>query len=397
MQCIVCSCCCCELLSAEFCVLSLQSLSCWHVWVLPETITLCVIGESCWERSELLRGEWRLWACWHSVFASAGVGALGSREAEIGLCPSVAVVRCPVCFYSVCTDVHTRLLVGTAVLQLGRIFSSRSSQMLSLQSFCGLLRAPRQAAIKAQLSFVSAFEALVIHLSSQIPACTLGKAFPRGSKALEGREEFEEVNLMPVNPLFTLLFFSWGFITAFYHSPITSDAVCKRRGPTPHPWRLFCAVEGSEWGIRWGLRAEHSHQFLTVGIRRITAKKAKKNSGILATGKLPTYTERSHHSITFRDLGRSLMQKIDFFPLLQLGILALSFCVLECSSYRQNVPSGVWMMRTNRKGACITAEPCPCSSLHTAVIEMQHEVLICSFLFSSIFHICNLLKFKDCK
>lgn len=86
-------------------------------------------------------------------------------------------------FCSVCTDVHTRLLAGTAVLQLGCIFSPRSSQMLSLQSFCGLLRAPRQAAIKAQLSFVSAFEALVIHLSSQIPACTLGKAFPRGEQS----------------------------------------------------------------------------------------------------------------------------------------------------------------------------------------------------------------------
>jgi len=276
MQCIVCSCCCCELLSAEFCVLSLQSLSCWHVWVLPETITLCVIGESCWERSELLRGEWRLWACWHSVFASAGVGALGSREAEIGLCPSVAVVRCPVCFYSVCTDVHTRLLVGTAVLQLGRIFSSRSSQMLSLQSFCGLLRAPRQAAIKAQLSFVSAFEALVIHLSSQIPACTLGKAFPRGSKALEGREEFEEVNLMPVNPLFTLLFSHE--VSSQLSTTLPSRQMRFVRGGAPHLilegffvlWRGLNGASGGGWG-----QSIHT-SFLLWALEELPQKRQKK-------------------------------------------------------------------------------------------------------------------------
>lgn len=53
----------------------------------------------------------------------------------------------------------------------------------SAVSFCGLLCAPWQGAGKAQLSFVSAFEAFMIYLSSQIAACKVGRAFPRGEES----------------------------------------------------------------------------------------------------------------------------------------------------------------------------------------------------------------------
>lgn len=59
-------------------------------------------------------------------------------------------------------------------------------------------------------------------------------------------------------------------------------------------------MEGSEWGIRWGLRAERSHQFLTVGIRGITAKKAKKkkkkwNSGNRKVANVHRKIPSQHH------------------------------------------------------------------------------------------------------
>lgn len=123
---------------------------------------------------------------------SAGVGALGLCEAGICLCPTVAFVTCPfICqsvhIYVVC--IYKYIYMYTYTAPGWHSCSADWAVFLALAppvsavSFCGLLCAPRQGAGKAQLSFVSAFEVFMIHLSSQIPACKVGRAFPRGEES----------------------------------------------------------------------------------------------------------------------------------------------------------------------------------------------------------------------
>lgn len=114
----------------------------------------------------------------------------------------------------------------------------------------------------------------------------LEEHFPEGRKALEGGEEFKEVNHTPVNPLFTLLF-SPEVSSQLFTTPIMSDAICNRNGPTRHPSRLFHATESSGWVIRLVLKGPYQWINFTpvshVGIRRlITKNKQQWKSALLS-------------------------------------------------------------------------------------------------------------------
>lgn len=109
-------------------------------------------------------------------------------------------------------------------------------------------------------------------------------------------------------------------------------------------------------------------------------------------GKLPRYTERSH-----RSLGKSLMQKIDFFLIVATRYFGREFlCAERLQLQTESAFSYINDENLTIRVFALLLSHVPVA-LCMAVIEMQHKVLISSFIFFFIFHIRNLLKFKDYK
>lgn len=74
------------------------------------------------------------------------------------------------------------------VLAPPRVASLQTLSVLRDGRFCGVCCPRGQGAVTARLGFVSAFEALKIRWSLKIPACRLGKAFPRGAQSTRRRK-----------------------------------------------------------------------------------------------------------------------------------------------------------------------------------------------------------------
>lgn len=84
------------------------------------------------------------------------------------------------------------------------------------------------------------------------------KHFPEGRKALEGGKQFKEVNLIPVNLLFTLLFLLLRFHQSFLppsarsaQTPGSAASAAPRPGPGPRELRRGGNVEtdNPDWNI----------------------------------------------------------------------------------------------------------------------------------------------------
>lgn len=184
--------------------------SCWHIWILSwdhyAVKSLLGFGESYCEKEMQIKGGWGFLGLWHLTLVSAGVGLC-----EAGFdCPALVFVTCPYFSACVCSSWLVQLFYGLCF-----IFSLCSSQRdvseyttgpLWRGGFVVFAVPVGRRELQPSLVLCLLLKPLKFICLLKFQHVDLENHFSERGKALEGGEQFKEVNLTLVNLLFTLLF-----------------------------------------------------------------------------------------------------------------------------------------------------------------------------------------------